>query len=133
MTQGAASWTSDPFATQFERRDDGTLILRPLGELSPYPRTTRGFIWSSGRVPRRIACWWRGAITTGAWRHVSYSQMLVRVQRVAAGLLTRDLSARQADRHPVGQQHRAPDAVVGRDVGGHSLLPGLACLLAGQQ
>ena len=29
----------------------------------------------------------------GAWRHVTYSQMLARIQRVAAGLLTHDLSA----------------------------------------
>ena len=131
MNAAAASWTPDPFATQFERRDDGSLILRPLGELAPYPRTTRGFIWSFGRAPRRIACWSRGAMRAGAWRHVTYAQMLARVQRLAGGLLTRESLPRKAHRHPVRQQHRAPDACAGRDVGRNSVLPRIACLLAG--
>jgi len=92
MTQGAASWTSDPFATQFERRDDGTLILRPVGDLSRYPRTLASHLEHWARTaPDRVLVARRDH--TGAWRHVSYSQMLVRVQRVAGGLLTHDLSS----------------------------------------
>jgi feruloyl-CoA synthase len=91
MTQGAASWTPDPFATQFERRSDGSLILRPLGELSPYPRTLADHLESWARAaPDRVLVARRDS--TGAWQHVSYSQMLARVQRVAAGLLTHELS-----------------------------------------
>ena len=33
MSALAASWTPDPFATQFDRRDDGSVILRPLRDL----------------------------------------------------------------------------------------------------
>jgi len=37
-TEVATSWTPDPFATRFERRGDGTLILRPERELPPFPQ-----------------------------------------------------------------------------------------------
>jgi feruloyl-CoA synthase len=92
MTVVAASWTSDPFATQIERRDDGSLILRPLGDLFPYPQTLVSSLALWARAsPDRLLVARRDA--GGAWRKVSYSQMLLRVQRVAAGLLTRNLSA----------------------------------------
>jgi feruloyl-CoA synthase len=92
MTSVAASWTSDPFATQIERRDDGSLILRPLGDLFPYPQTLASSLALWARAsPDRLLVARRDA--GGAWRKVSYSQMLTRIQRVAAGLLTRSLSA----------------------------------------
>jgi hypothetical protein len=55
MTQGAASWTSDPFATQFERRADGSFLLRPLGHLAAYPRTLTSHLelWARA-VSRRV-------------------------------------------------------------------------------
>ena len=37
MSALQATWTPDPFATQFDRRDDGSLILRPLGTLAATP------------------------------------------------------------------------------------------------
>jgi len=91
MTQVAASWTSDPFSTQFERRADGSLILRPLGNLSPYPQTLANYLelWARA-APDRVLVARRDH--TGAWRYVGYSQMLARVQRLAAGLLTHNLS-----------------------------------------
>jgi feruloyl-CoA synthase len=91
MTAAAASWTSDPFATRYERRDDGSLILRPLGELSPYPRRLTDHLefWA-GTAADRVLVARRGA--NGEWQRVTYSQMLAHVRRLAAGLLTLDLS-----------------------------------------
>src|SRR5690349_17110069 len=92
MTAGAANWTPDPFATQFERRDDGSLILRPLGVIAPYRETLASSLEHWAREsPDRVLVARRDA--GGAWRQVSYSQMLFRVKRVAAGLLSRPLSA----------------------------------------
>ena len=87
-----ASWTPDPFATQFERRDDGSLILRPLRQLPPYPlRLVDSLEHWARAAPDRVLVARRDA--AGAWRHVSYAQMLARVRRIAGGLLTRNLSA----------------------------------------
>jgi feruloyl-CoA synthase len=92
MTSGAVSWTPDPFATQFERRDDGSLILRPLGEIARYPdRLVSSLEYWARETPDRVLVARRDS--TGAWRTVSYEQMLARIQRIAAGLLTRNLSA----------------------------------------
>jgi feruloyl-CoA synthase len=91
MTVAAASWTSDPFATQYERREDGSLILRPLGDLAPYPQRLASHLQLWARAsPDRVLVARRDA--TGAWRQVSYSRMLANVQRLAAGLLTLNLS-----------------------------------------
>jgi feruloyl-CoA synthase len=91
-TEVATSWTPDPFATQFERRDDGTLILRPERELPPFPQRVADSLEHWARVaPARVLVARRGP--DGAWRTVTYEQMLARVRRLAAGLLTRNLSA----------------------------------------
>ena len=91
MNSAAAIWTSDPFATQVERRDDGSLILRPQGDLAPYPIRLVSYLELWARAsPDRVLVARRNA--TGAWQQVSYSQMLSRIQRVAAGLLTLKLS-----------------------------------------
>ena len=92
MNSDAAHWTPDPFATQFERGDDGSLILRPLGDLAPYPQTIASSLefWARA-APDRMLVARRDA--AGVWRQVSYAQMLARIQRVAAGLLARNLSA----------------------------------------
>jgi feruloyl-CoA synthase len=87
-----ASWSPDPFATQFERRADGSLILRPLGELAPAPPRLIDHLEHWARAaPDRVLVARR--VAGGDWRKVTYAQMLARVQRVAAGLLTRGLSA----------------------------------------
>jgi feruloyl-CoA synthase len=91
MTVAAASWTSDPFATRYERREDGSLILRPLGELFPYPQRLADHLELWARAsPDRVLVARRDA--SGEWQRVTYSQMLARVQRLAAGLLTHNLS-----------------------------------------
>ncbi len=92
MNAVAASWTPDPFATQFERRDDGCLLLRPLGQLAPFPQRLVDYLelWSRA-APQRVLVARRD--TSGTWRQVSYSQMMAHVRRVAGGLLARDLTA----------------------------------------
>jgi feruloyl-CoA synthase len=92
MSALAASWTPDPFATQFDRRDDASWILRPLRDLPASPRT---LIESLARwavvAPDRVLVGRREA--DGAWREVTYGQMLERVRRLAGGLSGRSLSA----------------------------------------
>jgi feruloyl-CoA synthase len=92
MNVPAASWTPDPFATQFDRRDDGSLILRPLGELPAMPPRFSDHLahWAQS-APQRVLVARRDA--SGQWREVTYAQMLERVQRLAGGLLKRGLSA----------------------------------------
>ena len=55
MNALAANWTPDPFATEFERREDGSLILRPLGKLGPTPPRLIDFLvhWA-GAAPERV-------------------------------------------------------------------------------
>ncbi len=91
MNVVAASWTPDPFTTQFERRG-GCIILRPSGELAPGPKRLTDYLelWARA-APQRVLVARRDA--GREWRQVTYSQMLARVRRVASGLLARDLSA----------------------------------------
>jgi feruloyl-CoA synthase len=92
MNALVASWTPDPFATEFDRRDDGSVILRPLNELPSVPSTLIDSLAHWARVaPDRVLVARREA--GGAWREVTYGRMLERVRRVAAGLSTRGLSA----------------------------------------
>ncbi len=88
----ALQWTADPFRTEFERRADGTLLLKPCDTLQPYPARLMDFLaqWASV-APDRLFVARRG--TDGAWRTLTYAQTLERVQRIASGLVARDLSA----------------------------------------
>ena len=92
MSGLAASWTPDPFATQFDRREDGSLILRPVLELPALPPTLIDSLahWAAV-APDRVLVSRRDA--SGAWREVTYRRMLERVRRLARGLSTRALSA----------------------------------------
>lgn len=92
MAAVAASWTSDPFATQFERRSDGSLILTPERELGPYPERLVDSLEYWARVsPDRVLVAQRDS--SRAWKQVTYAEMLTSVQRLAASLLGRGLSA----------------------------------------
>jgi feruloyl-CoA synthase len=92
MNARAASWTPDPFATQFERREDGSVILRPLRDLAAVPRTLIESLehWANVAADRVLVA---RRDADGAWREVTYGQMRERVRRVADGLSTRALSA----------------------------------------
>lgn len=86
------SWTADPFHTQVERRADGTLYLRPAEALSAFPERLMDSLEHWAKVaPQRVLVARR--VAGGEWRTVTYQQMLTRVRRIGAGLLTRDLSA----------------------------------------
>ena len=91
MAMEALQWVADPFRTQFERRADGTLLLQPQGTLPEYPARLMDFLEHWARVaPDRVLVARRAA--GGEWQHVSYSEILDRVRRVAAGLARRNLS-----------------------------------------
>ncbi len=92
MKATAHGWTPDPFLTDFERRDDGSLLLTPRGALAPTPPRMMDALehWAA-TAPDRICVARRDA--GGEWIKVTYAQALERVQRIAASLITRNLSA----------------------------------------
>jgi feruloyl-CoA synthase len=91
MTREAFGWTPDDFATDVERRADGTMLLRPRGTIAPYPARLTDLLekWAK-QTPDRVFVARRDR--GGDWVEVTYAQMLERVQRLAAGLATRNLS-----------------------------------------
>jgi feruloyl-CoA synthase len=92
MSKAACDWTPDPFLTDVERRADGTLLLRPRTELGKYPaRLTDTLEYWARTAPDRVLIARRSA--QGDWIKVSYRDGLARVQRIAAGLQARNLSA----------------------------------------
>jgi feruloyl-CoA synthase len=81
----------DP-AVSVDRRDDGTIYLRPKMALGEYPvrLTDRLHHWAKAE-PDRIFMAERAA--DGGWRHINYAQLLASSRRIASALLARDLSA----------------------------------------
>ncbi len=81
----------DP-AVSIDRRDDGTIYLRPKMTLGEYPRrlTDRLHHWAKAE-PNRIFMAERD--TGGMWRQVSYAQLLASSRHIASSLLARGLSA----------------------------------------
>src|SRR6202051_3730804 len=77
----------DP-AVSIERRDDGTIYLRPKIALGDYPirLTDRLHHWAKAE-PDRIFMAERGA--GGVWRQVSYAQLLGFTRHISSGLLAR--------------------------------------------
>src|ERR1700704_826242 len=80
----------DPAVT-VERRDDGTIYLRPKIALGEYPArlTDRLHHWAT-LEPNRIFMAERAA--SGSWRQLSYAQWLGLTRHIASGLLARGLS-----------------------------------------
>jgi len=81
----------DPAVT-IERRDDGTIYLRPKKTLGDYPvrLTDRLHHWA-GAEPERVFMAEREA--GGGWRQITYAQLLVAARHIASALLARGLSA----------------------------------------
>ncbi len=81
----------DP-AVSVERRDDGTIYLRPKVRLGDYPvrLTDRLHHWARAE-PNRVFMAERDA--TGGWRQITYAQLLTSTRRIASALLARGLSA----------------------------------------
>jgi feruloyl-CoA synthase len=80
----------DP-AVSIDRRDDGTIYLRPKMALGEYPLrlTDRLHHWAKTQ-PNRIFMAERDA--GGLWRQMSYAQLLTSSRHIASGLLARGLS-----------------------------------------
>lgn len=81
----------DPKVT-IERRDDGTIYLRPEKPLGDYPRrlTDRLHHWA-GIAPDRVFMAEREG--GPGWRQISYSELLASSRHIASSLLRRGLSA----------------------------------------
>jgi feruloyl-CoA synthase len=80
----------DP-AVIVDRRDDGTIYLRPKMALGDYPLrlTDRLHYWANAE-PNRIFLAERDA--GGLWRQISYAQLLASSRHIASALLARGLS-----------------------------------------
>src|ERR1700736_6477139 len=81
----------DP-AVSIDRRDDGTLYLRPKIALGEYPvrLTDRLHHWARA-APNRIFMAERDG--GRGWRQITYAQLLGLTRRIASALLARGLSA----------------------------------------
>jgi feruloyl-CoA synthase len=81
----------DPAVT-VDRRDDGTIYLRPKAALADYPvrLTDRLHHWAKTE-PNRVFMAERDK--GGGWRRISYAQLLDTARRIASALLARGLSA----------------------------------------
>jgi feruloyl-CoA synthase len=79
-------------AVDVERRDDGTIYLRPKTPLGDYPLrlTDRLHYWAK-LEPNRVFMAERDV--NGGWRELTYAQLLENSRRIASGLLARGLSA----------------------------------------
>jgi feruloyl-CoA synthase len=92
MAAEALSWEPESFAADVERRADGSIILRPRRELGEYPARALDMLEHWAReAPDRVFIAQRDK--SGAWEQLTYREMLSRVQRIAQGLLARNLSA----------------------------------------
>src|SRR6266436_2285996 len=78
-------------AVSIDRRDDGTIYLRPKIPLGEYPArlTDRLHHWAKAE-PNRVFMAERGAAP--GWRQITYAQLLDTSRRIASALLSRDLS-----------------------------------------
>ena len=78
-------------AVTIDRRDDGTIYLRPKIALGDYPVriTDRLHHWATAE-PNRVFMAERDG---GGWRKITYAQLLASARRIASGLLARGLSA----------------------------------------
>jgi feruloyl-CoA synthase len=81
-----------PAEVESSRRPDGSLVVRPLHPLGPYPDklTERLEHWAA-RAPDRVFLAERDR--NGQWRTATYAQMRASARNVAQALLNRPLSA----------------------------------------
>src|SRR5260370_7010190 len=98
----------DP-AVSIDRRDDGTIYLRPKIALGEYPvrLTDRLHHWAKAE-PNRLVMAERAA--DGLWRQITYAQLLASSRHIASALLTRGLSAEK------------PVVILSGNSGDHALL-----------
>ncbi len=79
-------------AVNIERRDDGTIYLRPKTRLGDYPVriTDRLHHWANAE-PHRVFMAERNAAR--GWRQITYAELLTSSRHIASALLARGLSA----------------------------------------
>jgi feruloyl-CoA synthase len=79
-------------AVSVDRRDDGTIYVRPKAALGDYPvrLTDRLHHWAAAE-PGRVFMAERNA--SGGWRTLTYAQLLSASRRIASALLARNLTA----------------------------------------
>src|SRR5204862_2807762 len=79
-------------AVHVERRDDGTIYLRPKAQLRDYPVhiTARLHHWAAA-APDRVFMAERNAAR--GWRQITYAELLTSSRHIASALLARGLSA----------------------------------------
>ncbi|RZN16555.1 feruloyl-CoA synthase [Bradyrhizobium sp. Leo121] len=79
-------------AVIIERRDDGTIYLRPRSKLLDYPQriTDRLHHWAATE-PHRVFMAERA--TGGAWREITYAELLDAARHIASALIARGLLA----------------------------------------
>src|ERR1043165_8252409 len=79
-------------AVHVERRDDGTIYLRPKARLRDYPvrLTDRLHHWAAA-APDRVFMAERNAAR--GWRQITYAELLASSRHIASALLARGLSA----------------------------------------
>src|SRR5215212_1252627 len=79
-------------AVHVERRDDGTIYLRPKAQLLDYPVriTDRLHHWAAA-APDRVFMAERNAAR--GWRQITYAELLASSRHIASALLARGLSA----------------------------------------
>ena len=79
-------------AGNIERRDDGTIYLRPKTQLGDYPVriTDRLHHWANAE-PHRVFMAERNAVR--GWRQITYAELLTSSRHIASALLARGLSA----------------------------------------
>jgi feruloyl-CoA synthase len=74
-----------------ETRADGSIIVRQLADLAPYPRCmTERFMHWANVDPDRLWMAERGA--DGEWQRLTYGQGAIAIRAIGAGLLARGLS-----------------------------------------
>jgi feruloyl-CoA synthase len=75
-----------------DRRDDGTIYLRPKAQLRDYPvrLTDRLHHWAAA-TPDRVFMAERNAAR--GWRQITYAELLTSARHIASALLARGLSA----------------------------------------
>jgi feruloyl-CoA synthase len=73
-----------------DRKPDGTIYIRSPHKLDSYPdKLTERLVHWATHTPDRV---FMADRIDGKWRHTSYADTLNRIRRIAAALLTRDLS-----------------------------------------
>ncbi len=73
-----------------DRKSDGTIYIRSPHKLDPYPdKITERLVHWADRTPDRV---FMADRAQAGWRESTYADTLARIQRIAAALLTRNLS-----------------------------------------